>query len=230
MKPQLFLLHFAGGSRYSYNFMKDHLPGFEFVPLELPGRGKRVREDLVRNFEVAAGDIRDSILEQLNSPEFLVYGHSMGAILALKVTAMLEADGKYPLHMIVSGNPGPGQRRGRKRWQLAEDEFRAELRSIGGIPEEVFDNEALFGFFLPVLKADFELLEECDDKALQPVRSPIYAIMGDMEESADRIGGWRRFSLSDVRCKVLEGGHFFIREQVKEVCQIITDCYKTLLI
>jgi external thioesterase TEII len=45
-KPQLFLLHFAGGSCYSFQFMLPYLKDFNVLPIELPGRGRRIKESL----------------------------------------------------------------------------------------------------------------------------------------------------------------------------------------
>src|ERR1043166_8245649 len=85
-KPQLFLLHFAGGNCYSFQFMMPLLRDFEVVSLELPGRGKRINEPLVTNFDLAANDILRQLRQKLASSSFLIYGHSMGAYLALRVS------------------------------------------------------------------------------------------------------------------------------------------------
>ena len=54
-KPQLFTIHFAGGNCYSFNFLKQHFdPYFEVVALELPGRGKRMTEPLLKDAQDAA--------------------------------------------------------------------------------------------------------------------------------------------------------------------------------
>ncbi len=50
-KTQLFLLHFAGGNYYSFRFMFPQLNEFEIIPVELPGRGKRMKENLLKDFD-----------------------------------------------------------------------------------------------------------------------------------------------------------------------------------
>ena len=90
-KPDLFLLHYAGGNVYSFNFIKPYLNGqFNFIPIELPGRGKRMREDLLFNKDLAVKDVLNQILENLNSNPFLIYGHSMGASIGFSVINELE--------------------------------------------------------------------------------------------------------------------------------------------
>ena len=61
-KTQLFLLHFAGGSCYSFDFLNDTLSKkFECHALELPGRGKRNQEKLLLHKEEAIQDYCDQI-------------------------------------------------------------------------------------------------------------------------------------------------------------------------
>jgi surfactin synthase thioesterase subunit len=226
INAQLFLLHFAGGNNYSFQFIRPFLGDFEFTPLELPGRGKRMRESLIRNLSDAANDVCRQLLMNQRSPHFIIYGHSMGATLALKAAALLEELGKYPLHIIVSGNPGPHVTPHSKKYLLPDARFREELRRIGGMPDEVLANEELFNFFAPIIKADFEVVEKMEDVVWTPVRTPVYAIMGDKEECADRIDNWARFTVSDFRSEIMEGNHFFIYDHAQEIAAVIKNCYR----
>ena len=150
-KPQLFLIHFAGGNRYSFQFMMPLLLAFEVISLELPGRGKRMNEPLLDDFDAAAKDLYKEVITQLTASEFLIYGHSMGAYLALRVTNMLEETGRYPIRIIVSGNAGPRKQASDKklRYLLARQDFIEELTTLGGLPPELIENKDLFNFFEP---------------------------------------------------------------------------------
>src|SRR5579859_5869614 len=100
MKPKLFLLHFAGGNCYSFQFMSSLLNEFDVISPELPGRGKRMKEELLKDFELAALDIYEQVAKQNGASRFMIYGHSMGAYLALRVSRMLEMEGKPPAYLI----------------------------------------------------------------------------------------------------------------------------------
>jgi external thioesterase TEII len=225
IKPQLFLLHFAGGNSYSFQFMRDHLPEFDFQPLELPGRGKRIREKLLIDLDEVAADICSQVVENLKTRFFLIYGHSMGATIALKVTAMLEQKNILPLHMIVSGNPGPGIKLNKQRYKMTTEELKQELKDIGGIQEEVLLNKEFFDFLEPIFKADFEVAEKNDPELFMPVTTPIYSLMGNEEEYADLIGNWKNFALSGFQSKLFQGNHFFIYDHAAQVSGIIRQCY-----
>lgn len=224
-KPQLFFLHFAGGNSYSFQFILPHLIDFEVIQLELPGRGRRVNEKLLNEYQEAAEDVYQQILLKQTSPIFLIYGHSLGAYLTLRVARMLEKVGRAPAYILVSGNPGPGIRENKKRYLFEHKDFVKELRSLGGVPEEVFLNKELFDFFEPILRADFELAEKNDMPEETAVDIPMYALMGTEEEDRDKISNWNRFTNSSFRSELLEGDHFFIFKHPQRIATLIKQCY-----
>lgn len=224
-KPQLFLLHFAGGNSYSFHFLKAYLPEFEFVALELPGRGKRMQENLLRDFDAASEDIYKQILRHLNPGHFMLYGHSMGSVMALKATLLLQEINVVPLHLVVSGNPGPGVGENKGRYLMEKETLKLELKEMGGMPDEVLTNDELFEFYEPILKADFEVVEKNSPVAFSPVRVPICAIMGSEEKRVGDIDNWRKYTHSYFESKVLDGGHFFIYQHPRKIADIIRDCY-----
>lgn len=224
-KPQLFLLHFAGGNCYSYQKLTPLLKDFDTIPLELPGRGRRMAEGLLTDYEQAAQDFYRQITQKLNTPEFAIYGHSMGATLGIRVVELLEQAGKRPVCLFVSGNAGPGVQENRRRYQMPKGEFITELKRLGGLPTEVIESKELFDFFEPVLRADFEVAEENQGHLVKPLHTPFYAMMGSEEENVDQISNWKRFSRRPLKYEVLEGDHFFIMKHPDRISEIIRDYY-----
>ncbi|HVI48829.1 MAG TPA: alpha/beta fold hydrolase [Chitinophaga sp.] len=220
-KPQLFTLHFAGGNCYSFQFLTSKLPALEVISLELPGRGNRMMEDLIHGFEQAADDLFKKITARLNGEPFLIYGHSMGAVLGIKVAHLLEQSGRKPAALILSGNAGPGVKKYDNTYLQPTPEFKKVLKDLGGIPDEVLDNEDLFSFFEPVLRADFEIVEKAGKHAFSPVSIPLYAVMGTAEECVDKIDTWQQYTTSRFRKELLEGGHFFIHQHAPRMAAII---------
>lgn len=220
-KPQLFLLHFAGGNSYSYKEISGLLKDFDTISLELPGRGRRIDEPLLKDFDHAAIDFYNQIVNRLNSNDFAIYGHSMGAVLAFKVSEMLENIGRAPVCLFVSGNPGPGIKENKKRYLMTHDNFLKELKSLGGLPDFLLDNKELFDFFEPILRADFEIVEKKDTCGGIVISSPIFAMMGTDEEYAESISNWSYFTNTSFNYEVLKGDHFFIIQHPKRVAEII---------
>lgn len=224
-KPQLFLLHFAGGNYYSFYFMAPFLKDFEIVPLELPGRGKRMEEDLLRDFDSASRDIFNQISSKLNGQPFFIYGHSMGASLGFRVSNMLEKAKTPAAYLIVSGNPGPGMKSNCKRYLLPSEDFKVELKKLGGVPTELIENKELLDFFEPILRADFEIAERNELEKDASLNIPVYAVMGSEEEKAGEITNWRKFTQSKFKFELLEGDHFFIHKHPVKMARIIKNCY-----
>ena len=231
-KFQLFLLHFAGGSCYSFDFLKKDFDGdIEFIALELPGRGKRFNEPLLKSKKEAIDDYCKQIKSLSNGSSFVIYGHSMGASLALGVVAKLEQAGYYPKRLVVSGNAGPGVQKKENviRYLLDDFQFKEELRSLGGIPEEVLTNSILYDFFAPIMRADFECIEKksAENQNIDILQTPIYAMMGSEEECCDAITNWTSFTSANFEYKILKGNHFFIYDHASELAVLLKKSFLT---
>ncbi len=229
-KVQVFFLHFAGGSCYSFDFLRSYLKNsFEFIPLELPGRGKRYSEQLIKAKNEAVEDYYSQLISLRNGNPYLIFGHSMGAVLGFDLVAKMEKLNDLPICLIVSGNPGPGikevledDKKIGKRYLMSDESFKDELRKMGGVPEEILENSELYNFFNPILRADFEVLENEDFiHSAHQLSTPIYAMMGSEEKYSNKINNWRKYTNKPFQYKLLSGGHFFINDHAAHISDII---------
>ncbi|NSL85725.1 thioesterase [Chitinophaga sp. Mgbs1] len=225
MKPQLFLIHYAGGNSYSFQFLLPFLKDFEVIAPELPGRGRRVAEELAPDFEHAAEDMYAIISKKITTDNFLIYGHSLGAYLAFSVAKKLEQAGKPPAYLLVSGNPGPGAVEIKNRHLMPAGDFIRELKLLGGVPKEFLESEELMAFFDPILRSDFRIAEQHHLENSSPVNVPMYAMMGSEEEGVDRIDNWGRFTASSFQTEILSGDHFFIQNHPQRLAEVVRFCY-----
>lgn len=229
MKFQLFLLHFAGGSVFSFDFLKKHLGSdIEFIALELPGRGKRYNEKLLKTLDESIEDYFNQIKKLRNENPFIIYGHSMGASLGLFLASKFEVINGSPSHLIVSGNAGPGIKKEEEivcYHKLDDIQFKEKLKKLGGMPQEVFDNEELYNHFAPIIRSDFECLDNLNSiqNDIQ-INTDIYAIMGDDEETSSKIDNWKKFTKGSFQNKIVSGNHFFIYDHPKEIAKIVVNC------
>ncbi len=221
------MLHFAGGSSHSFVFLTSKISQkFEVHTLELPGRGKRFKEQLLTNSQEAIDDYVQQIRAKRNGKPFIIYGHSMGAALGLFVAKKLEDFTDYPEALITTGNPGLGvkdeeeEKRG-KRHLMNDEDLKKELRRLGGVPEEVLGNEELYDFFSPIIRADFQVAEEGYATENIVIKAPIKTIMGTEEKCSDRLDNWKRFTASYCNCELWEGNHFFINDHPEALVRIL---------
>ncbi len=221
---QLIFLHFAGGNCYSYDFLKQHLKtAFTVHALELPGRGKRLGEPCITSKRHAVNDYVRQLKEILNGEPYIIFGHSMGATLGLSVVWEIEQTGLAPSLFIPSGNAGPRVTQAvrldeKEIYKMNDEDFKKELRRLGGISEEILDNDEAYYFFSRIIRADFQILET-DENFEESIRinTPIYALMGSDEKRSSEIENWKRFTSGSFQYKIFSGNHFFIHRYPQEL-------------
>lgn len=98
---------------------------------------------------------------------------------------------------------------------LPDREFLAEIKKLGGTPDEVLHNEELMELFLPILRADFTLLETYKCMPEPPLAYPISAYCGteDTEVSEEDMVGWQEHTNSTFKLVMIPGNHFFLHSQ-----------------
>lgn len=223
-KPQIFLLHYAGGDRNSFRPLLEGLQSqFQIETPELPGRGDRMSETFLNNKQEAVAEVLEQIKDarQKDVP-YLIYGHSMGAILGLEICHAMEKEGDAPVYFVPTGYPGPGIKDNAPIAGLPRTEFFAEVRKLGGLSDEVMQYEELLDFFEPVLRADFGLLENKGNETFkEKIKTPIYAVMGKNEQYAFDIRNWVKYTEADCECQIVNGNHFFINQNFNYLSQVI---------
>lgn len=223
MRPQVFLIHFAGGNVYSFPGLAGALkPFFAVELLELPGRGKRIDEALLMTRKDAVADLLRQIRQRRNGAPFIIYGHSMGADLGFRICRELEMLGDRPVCFIPTGNPGPNITKREPLSHLPREAFFRELQEMGGISAGILEDEELVAFFEPILRADFELLEKEEDPVRYKIDTPVYAFMGDQEKYVSDIANWGAYTRGEFNCRVLEGDHFFLFNHTAIIAETIS--------
>lgn len=220
-KNQIFLLQFAGGNCYSYQFLERFFSkGFEVHALELPGRGKRIAESCFNTLDHAIEDYFNQVRAKRSKMPYIIYGHSMGALMGLFVTKKLETINDPPIELIVTGNAGPKIGFDKKTYMLPDNRFKEEIRKLGGTPEEVIENQEIYDFFSPILRADLEILERTPLPNIQ-IKTGIHAIMGNDERHQLHIKEWCNHTKGNVKCEHMPGGHFFILKHAQKIVEKI---------
>lgn len=228
---RLYCLPYAGSSASMYVRWKRRTPAWiDVVPVELPGRGRRMNQPL----EVTVAGVLDAIARDVR-PEpgqpFALFGHSLGAILAFELAHRLERVGLSPAVVFVSGTRAPGSRELRRYAALQSDaELRAELERLDGTPASVLADDELMQLALPVLRADFQVAGGYRGSADRQVHAPLVALGGaDDETTREGLAAWREHTRSEFALHVLPGGHFFIHPRETELLALIENSLRLAL-
>lgn len=221
----LFCLPFAGGNKYSYRLYKELAPTFlNLIPLELPGRGARIREPLLTQLDAMVNDLFAQMKPHLDRP-YAIYGHSMGAMLTYLITRRIVETNVYapPVHLFLTGCSGPSARDiNQKRHLLPKDQFIAKLKEYGGSPDEILYNEGLMDFFEPILRADFQGIENYVYQEAKPMDIPMTVIIGtDEPVTVETAEAWRVETSDTFELHQFPGKHFFIFEHAEKIMQMV---------
>ena len=223
---------FAGGNRYSYSSFKDYVPkGFEFHTYELPGRGVRFREPLLLDMKDVVEDAMTWMSQFIHQP-YAIYGHSLGALLGyLMMKEIQRSNVNPPLHLFFTGSEGPSvQNRREMNYKLPKDEFFEKLRELGGCPPDILKDATIMEFFEPIIRADFQVVEEYIYEPSMPFDIPITCFYGTEEDMThEDVLSWSKESTMEVEVRRLPGDHFFINQFIEEIVNfLITRTIRTI--
>lgn len=213
-KLRLFCFHYAGGGALSFRTWSKSLPPYvEVCPIELPGRGIRLKEPPFNQLDPLIQALEKALLPSLNKP-FAFFGHSMGALVSFEIARRLRTEHRLsPVHMFVSGRRAPQiPEKDPPIHALPEPEFLKELRRYNGTPEEVLNNAELMQLLLPTLRADFAVIEAYVYASSSPLDCPITAWGGlqDWKASCDDLEAWREQTNATFSLQMFPGDHFFL--------------------
>lgn len=227
VRHRLFCFPHAGaGASYYVQWPTMLPPDVEVIAIQLPGREDRFREQAFTSVDLMVRTVMGELRPYLHG-SFSFFGHSGGALLAYELAhALRERHRTLPLRLFISGQAPPDIARGEPPIHaLKETEFRAAIRAIGGLTNEVWNNDELMDILTPALRADFALWETHDFPARPTLPTPIIALGGraDSRVSMEKLEAWRIQTSSDFSVVMFEGDHFYLNGPNKELLSALSD-------
>ncbi|MCB0165294.1 MAG: thioesterase [Anaerolineae bacterium] len=223
---RLLCLPYAGGGATIYRTWPAHLPPeIEVWAIRLPGREVRLSEIPYTQMLPLVQTLAQVLSQYVNSP-FALFGHSMGAILSFELTHWFrKAQLPGPMHLFVSGHRAPQvPDRKPQLHHLPTADFVKELKDYNGTPKAVFQEPELMQLILPLLRADFTLVETYTYLPKPPLDCPISVFGGqdDTLVSLADLEAWRTQTSSHFNIRVYPGDHFFLRDAQPSLLRDIT--------
>ncbi|MEO1103253.1 MAG: alpha/beta fold hydrolase [Pseudomonadota bacterium] len=223
---RLFCLPYAGGSAAAYARWRNTVdPRIDLVPVQLPGRGARIREKPIDRIDTLARQLADAMTSRLDRP-FALFGHSMGSVLAFETArALRHAGAPMPSALFVSARRGPQTISNRPPLHsLPDTELVARLHALGGTPAAVLEDEEMLRLMLPVVRADLKAAETYEPSPEPPLGCPIHAFGGRQDQiSEDALSAWSAVTTRGFALTMFDGGHFFLSEHSGAMLAIMAD-------
>jgi medium-chain acyl-[acyl-carrier-protein] hydrolase len=215
---------YGGGSAAVFHGWGERLPaGVELHGVQLPGRTTRVFEPAYTSLPPLVDALVQALGPALRRPTVL-FGHSMGALLAFELARELRRRGAPgPVALILSGCPAAHLPIGSRVHDLPEPELLARLVRLGGTPPELLQDRELLDLVLPAVRADFAVAETYRHSAEPPLDVPIAAFAGRHDEHAavDDVDAWREHTSAGFTLDVLPGEHFFIHTEADRFLDLL---------
>lgn len=214
---RLFCFPYAGGSSHIFHRWPENISSkVEVCAIELPGRGHRFSEPLMTQLTAVVSAVSNAINPYLDRP-YIFFGHSLGALLAYEVARSLQQTGQIePTHLVVSGRNAPHLPVSTPPIHaLPETEFIAAIRRYNGTPEAVLANSELLDLFLPVLRADFTVLNTYQYHSMPQLSCPIRVYGGTTDSHTEpaSLAAWQQQTSGVFTQKLFPGDHFFLQSQ-----------------
>ncbi len=213
-KLRLFCFPYSGGSAAVFRTWADDLPTtIELCPLEIPGRGRQIKSPAYTEIQPLVRAIATNIIPYLDKP-YAFFGYSMGALISFELIRLLRSEYNFhPLHLFVAARHAP-QLLSEKPpiSQLPDRDFLAAISQFNGTPKAVLENAELMQIFLPIIRADFTVLESYAYSPQSPLNCPISAFGGlqDPAVSYTAISAWQEQTIASFSLHKIDGDHFFI--------------------
>lgn len=195
------------------------------VPVTYPGRESRYGEPLLRSVR----ELANFVVGTMPTPtcRAVLYGHSLGALVAFETAVLLEHAGAGPLAIIVAAHGAPSMpQAGRGLHRLPDAALVDGLRTLGGIEAELLAEPELLELVIPRIRADLEAAE-----TYSPVRQgvalscPVLVLGGSNDDHVTRasLEAWSTSTRASCHVEIVDGDHFFHRTHPTRVQGIIAE-------
>lgn len=228
--PQLLCLPFAGAGASFFNEWKPMSERLDVVPVQLPGREKRFCDPCYTDvFEATAGLLPEVAALLDPQREVIVFGHSLGAVLAYELThALVRRGGFRVIGLAVSGSPDPWTPREERATGLNDEDFLGRVSQFAGYTHTALEDPLMRELLLPTLRADVEMHEKYRARSDTPLDLPILMVRGEDDEliTHGQLLGWARATSAQAQAESLPGGHMYLTERAGELLELIAQHFR----
>ncbi|MDQ0195350.1 thioesterase II family protein [Paenibacillus wynnii] len=220
----IFLPH-AGGSASYYRDLCMALSSsnIECIAIQYPGRQDRFKEEMIESIEEYA-DIITEILVGLDDKPTILFGHSMGALIAYNMLARHETELSFVDLFVASAHHPPKSSEPYIKGDSASDEnVIAHLKKLGGFDDRLLSDPTIIEVILPAVENDLQAVSKFHMKSIVKLQVPIVSVIGMHDPTTDieSTSEWAKLTAKEFRIVQLSGGHFYFANEHTKLINII---------
>ncbi|MBL0887261.1 thioesterase II family protein [Myceligenerans indicum] len=202
---------YGGGGTGAYTPLAPYLDGRPLHVPVLPGRDGRRHEAPLTEFGALADDLFAQLEPELaarSARPLVLFGYSLGGMLALEMALRIESAGAGPLALVVGGTAAPDRWPPRRIAGLDDASFVQALRELGVAPAELLDEPWVRQAFMPTWRADTRVAESAPRRTVT-LRCPVHAVAGDRDPLAGMhdLASWERTGGPGSSSSLVTGDH-----------------------
>lgn len=216
---------FAGaGASIFYPWEKLLHPNINLYGFQAPGREDRIGENIITDLKELTNQACNELSKVLKNP-FVLFGHSLGAVIAFEIAKKLADSGINPKFLIVSGRQPPHLRlRMPHISDLDDDALIDGLLKLQGTDPEILEHPTLLELFLPIIRGDFMIGERYrSEPSDSKLNCPIIAILtaDDHWVNHAEIQEWAIFTTKSFAIETFPGDHFYVKNAYKPLTNFL---------
>ena len=236
-ETSLICIPYGGGSSIVYEPLgrkiEDVKKSIDVLALQPPGHDPARMDEAVEPFETVSRCCTEEIQTRVDG-EIVLYGHCVGAVLALDIARTLHRLGRRIKALIVGGFLPIGSnfmsRTVEAGWDLVSERMIVHfLRSLGAFQDDPGprEREHLVKCFRSDAKESLRAFRALYTAGGEPLLFPLYCLVGTQDPITKgyrkKYKMWERFC-RDVYLKTIEDAdHYFINSHTDEVTELIVD-------
>jgi medium-chain acyl-[acyl-carrier-protein] hydrolase len=231
---ELVCFPYAGGGTRVFRAWPQYLTRLVNISVvQFAGREARMAQEPETDPERVIGMLTEAIAPLAASKGLVLFGHSLGAVLAARTAQeLLGGKGATEAVLFVSGRRAPWSARPPlDDHELSDDDYLALLASMGRLQPELARNAEFARLMLPALKADLRLSAVGREIRERAVSMPVIGLYGQEDEGAplSSVREWSRFTTGSFRCEGINGDHFFLEPGIRYVTALVDAAARSLI-
>ncbi|MFL4905169.1 thioesterase II family protein [Streptomyces sp. MMS24-I2-30] len=216
-RPKLVCFHHAGAGSSSFSaWQKTIGDSADVILVTLPGRDERSKEQRITNPDRLVTDLEAQLGDTLNSHPYILYGHSLGGLVAYHYARAREGAGLPGPELVAVAAAQPPHLDSPlvAGIELPDLELLQLLVSHGTLPPEAAQGGPVWQkWVLPVIRDDLRLAHAICTAERTALRAPMLAMAARQDTIAPlhAVSHWVDYAPAGFTLRAVTGDHFFNR-------------------